>query len=193
LLSVDAAETAGSAPVGEHLRDQMLGQDAPAPFGHAVGFLLSQLGYAVTRRFRSDLEAVALEPRHFGLLRAIATARNLSQQSLGESLQIPASSVVALLDQLESKGLVRRRPDPGDRRVRWVELTETGRAVLGRAIEVAISIEEALCRGLDGDEREALIANLQRVAGNIGVTLGVHPASEEGQETGRPSVPWAKG
>jgi DNA-binding MarR family transcriptional regulator len=174
------------------VRKHLLGQDHDAPFGHAVGFLLSQLGYAVTRRFRAELEAVALEPRHFGLLRAIAAARNLSQQMLGESLQIPASSVVALLDQLENKGLVRRRPDPADRRVRWVELTDAGRAVLEQAIGVAIGIEEALCAGLDGDQREALIATLQRVAGNIGVTRGVHPAGEETDDTGRAGGPWAK-
>jgi DNA-binding MarR family transcriptional regulator len=173
------------------LGERLLSQDPPAPFGHAVGFLVSQLGYAVTRRFRTELEAVSLEPRHFGLMRAIAAARNLSQQALGESLQIPASSIVALLDQLESKGLVRRRPDPGDRRVRWVELTEAGRVVLGQAFEVAIGIEQALCRGLDAAEREALIASLQRVAGNIGVTLGVHPAGDEAHEAGRPGGPWA--
>jgi len=157
---------------------------ASIPFGHAVGFLVSQLGYAVTRRFRADLEALSLEPRHFGLMRALAAAKALSQQALGESLHIPASSIVALLDQLEAKGLVCRRLDPTDRRVRLVELTEAGQAVLERAVEIGISIEAALCQGFDPDQRESLISNLQKVAGNIGLTLGVHPGyrSEEADE-----------
>jgi len=159
--------------------ETLLEHAALMPFGHSVGFLLSQLGHAVTRRFRSELEELSLEPRHFGLLRAIEAAKFLSQQALGEVLQIPASSVVALLDQLEGKGLVLRRLDPADRRVRLVELTEAGRAVLVRAIVVAISIETALCRGLEGDERESLIAHLQNVAANMGLTVGVHPGGEE--------------
>ncbi len=156
------------------------------PFGHAVGFLVSQLGYAVNRRFRSELEGLSLEPRHFGMLRTIATARNLSQQALGESLQIPASSVVALLDYLEAGDLVRRRLDPADRRVRLVELTETGRTVLAHAMEVALGIESALCRGFDGKQRESLIASLEKVADNIGLVVGVHPASVEPVGSRRP-------
>ena len=155
------------------------------PFGHAVGFLVSQLGYAVTRRFRADLEDLSLEPRHFGLMRALATAKALSQQALGESLHIPASSIVALLDQLEAKGFVLRRLDPTDRRVRVVELTDAGQAVLERAVEIGIAIEAALCQGFEPDQRESLISNLQKVAGNIGLTLGVHPGYRGDEGDGR--------
>ena len=161
---------------GGHLR-----VDALSPFGHAVGFLVSQLGYAVTRRFRSELEGLSLEPRHFALMRGIEAAGNLSQQALGESLQIPASSVVALLDGLEENGLVRRCLDPTDRRVHFVELTEEGRVVLAAAVEIAISIESELCRGLSGEERELLISTLQAVARNIGLVVGVHPSGPDEQ------------
>jgi DNA-binding MarR family transcriptional regulator len=164
------------------------------PFGHAVGFLVSQLGYAVTRRFRADLESLSLEPRHFGLMRALGAARHLSQQALGESLHIPASSIVALLDQLEAKGFVRRQLDPADRRVRLVELTEAGQAVLARAVEIGIVIEAALCEGFDARERESLIDNLQKVASNIGLTLGVHPGFREDEtDAGRRRRPLKDG
>ena len=171
---MDEAKSASSVSTGGP--DALVSAIASTiPFGHAVGFLVSQLGYAVTRRFRADLEDLSLEPRHFGLMRALAAAKDLSQQALGDSLHIPASSIVALLDQLESKGYVYRRLDPGDRRVRLVELTETGQEVLERAIEIGIGIETALCQGLDAEQRESLISNLQMVADNIGLTLGVHP------------------
>jgi DNA-binding MarR family transcriptional regulator len=160
-------------------RDDLFAASASAAVFHSVGFLLSQLGYAVNRRFRSELEDLSLEPRHFGLMRTIEAARFLSQQVLGDTLHIPASSVVALLDQLEAKDLVRRRLDPKDRRVRLVELTEAGRAVLERALEIAIGIEATICTGYNHDQREALIASLQKVAGNLGLTIGVHPAADD--------------
>jgi DNA-binding MarR family transcriptional regulator len=156
-----------------------LGGAALGPFGESVGFLLSQLGFGVTRQFRAALEGLAMEPRHFALLRAIDASAAPSQQALSESLHIPASSVVALLDSLEERGLLRRRQDPSDRRVRLVELTEAGHDALARATEVAIAIESALCAGLSADERLSLIRRLQEVAGNIGLTLGVHPAGQD--------------
>jgi len=190
-LPVDEREAAvPSAPTdefvpGSHAPDQHMPDNlvtaikSSIPFGHAVGFLVSQLGYAVTRRFRADLESLSLEPRHFGLMRALDAAKDLSQQALGEILHIPASSIVALLDQLEEKGYVRRRLDPADRRVRVVELTEAGHAILERAVEIGTAIEAALCEGFEPDERESLITNLQDVARNIGLTLGVHPGYRE--------------
>jgi len=166
-------------------KDRLLEVSAQLPFGHAVGFLVSQLGAAVTRSFKAALEGIDLEPRHFGLMRAIYTNGRLSQQALGEILQIPASSLVALLDHLETAGLVKRGLDSSDRRVRLVELTGSGQTALVQAVEIGVGIETGMCRGLAPDERELLIANLQRVARNMGLTLGVHPGFDDQVQSGR--------
>jgi DNA-binding MarR family transcriptional regulator len=148
---------------------------AIGPFGHSVGFLLSQTGAATARLFKAALEEVALEPRHFALMRAIEAAENRSQQLLAERLQIPPSSMVALLDQLEERGIVARHLDTSDRRVRVVELTEAGREVLAQAMHLAMATERRICHSFDFDQRELLIAMLQTVAANLGVAQGVHP------------------
>lgn len=153
---------------------------AIGPFGHSVGFLLSQTGAATARRFKAALEEVVLEPRHFALMRAIEAAENRSQQLLAERLQIPPSSMVALLDQLEERGIVARHLDASDRRVRIVELTEAGREVLARAMHVAMATEQRICEGFDFDQRELLISMLQVVAANLGLAPGVHPDSAPG-------------
>lgn len=150
-------------------------QAAVGPFGHSVGFLVSQVGTATARHFKLALEEVALEPRHFALLRAIEAAEIRSQQVLGERLQIPPSSMVGLLDQLEERGIVARHLDPSDRRVRVVELTGAGRAVLARAVGLAMATEQLLCRGFDFDQRELLISMLETVAANLGLAKGIHP------------------
>jgi len=143
--------------------------------------LLSQTGDAVARHFREALSEVAIEPRHFALLRAIGTESS-SQQFLAEKLHIPASSMVALLDQLEARGLVGRQHDPSDRRVRIVEMTATGRELLVQAMERAIGIEQLVSGDLGSDEREQLIRLLQRVAGKLGLWSGIHPGLGRGQD-----------
>jgi len=110
-------------------------------------------------------------------MRAIEAAENRSQQLLAERLQIPPSSMVALLDQLEQRGIVARHLDPSDRRVRVVELTEEGREVLAQAMHLAMATEQQICGGFDFDQRELLISLLQVVGANLGLAPGVHPGS----------------
>ena len=82
-----------------------------------IAFLLSQLGYYSSRRWKARLAPLGLDPRHVMVLRRLADAEGRSQQALGDALQILPSRMVALVDALEQRGLLMRRPSPSDRRV----------------------------------------------------------------------------
>src|SRR5919107_2518945 len=129
----------------------------------SVGFLLSQLGFVGSKGFSAALEPVGIDPREFLLLRFVATSEGQSQQALAERLAVPASRMVALVDHLEEAGLLERRPDPEDRRVRGLHLTRKGRGVLERAGKIAIDYETQLCAGINREEREQLIDLLQKL------------------------------
>jgi len=98
--------------------------------GPSVGFTLSQLGFATSRRFGQIVATLDLEPRHFALLRAVRGADGQSQQAIAERLRIPASTMVSLIDHLERHGLLVRQPHPTDRRSRLLHVTEHGAKVL---------------------------------------------------------------
>lgn len=140
-----------------------------------AAFLLSQTGAAVARRFKETLEELSLDPRQFIVMRTMVGPERWTQQSLAAQLQIPPSSMVGLIDQLESKRFVARSVDAADRRVRVVVLTDEGRVVLGRAMAIAMGIERAVCEGLSPGERDQLIDALERIADNLGLSAGVHP------------------
>jgi DNA-binding MarR family transcriptional regulator len=144
-----------------------------------AAFLLSQLGYHSSRRWKARLAPLGLEPRHVMLLRRLASDEGRSQQALGEALQIPPSRMVALVDGLEQRGLLRRRPSPNDRRVRTLHLTQAGRRLLGEVMEISLEHEQQLCRGLEPAEREQLITLLNRLAAEQGLTEGVHPGAAD--------------
>jgi DNA-binding MarR family transcriptional regulator len=151
-------------------------QRSPAELpADSVGFLLSKVGFDAARRFRARLAPLGLEPRQFALLRYVAAAEGQSQQALGAALEIPASRMVALIDDLEERGLVERRRNPADRRARALHLTSAGRRLLGKAIEVAIAHERELLSGLSKDERRQLGKLLRRLAAEQGIPIGVHP------------------
>jgi MarR family transcriptional regulator for hemolysin len=76
---------------------------------------------------------------------------------------------------LEEAGLVERRTDPADRRIRGLHLTRKGRGLLKRAAQIALDYESQLCAELDKEEREQLIDLLQRLQPGLVELRGVHP------------------
>ena len=125
-----------------------------------------------------------LEPRQFALMRSIEAAEGRSQNEVGEALRIPPSSMVAVIDLLERRGLVERRPHPSDRRARLLYMTPDGRELLAGATKLAMGLESVVSEGLSPEERATLLDMLTRVADNLGLTRGVHPDASTGH--GRP-------
>jgi DNA-binding MarR family transcriptional regulator len=147
----------------------------------SVGFLISQLGFFSSRGFMEALEPVGIGPKEFLLMRFVDSSQGQSQQALAERLGVPPSRMVALVDHLEDAGLVERRPDPEDRRVRGLHLTRKGRGALERAAQIAIDYETRLCAGINREEREQLIDLLQKLQASQTHLRGVHPGL--GQES----------
>jgi DNA-binding MarR family transcriptional regulator len=141
----------------------------------AVGFLLSQLGFETSRRFHALMAEVELDPRQFALMRAIDASEGLSQNAVSEWLRIPPSSMVAVVDSLEARGLVERRPHPSDRRSRILHITVDGRKVLDSATQHAIGLEQTVCADFSPNQRQKLLDMLARVADNLELVQGLHP------------------
>jgi DNA-binding MarR family transcriptional regulator len=140
-----------------------------------VRFLLVQLGYHAVRRLSARLEPLNLEPRHYGVLRAIAALEGATQQAVGSRLELAPPRMVALIDDLEKRGLVERRRNPSDRRAYGLFLTESGRSCLEAAVAAANAEEEALLGGLDPAQREQLERLLREIAERQGLGHRVLP------------------
>jgi DNA-binding MarR family transcriptional regulator len=158
----------------------------------SVGFLISQLGFFSSKRFSEALEPLGIGPREFLLLRFVAASAGQSQQALAERLGVPASRMVALVDDLEERGLVERRNDPEDRRVRGLHLTAMGGKTLERAAQTALEYESKLCEPLAEGERDQLIELLQKVQSGQTALRGVHPGLSQ-EHPGAPTGdhPWS--
>jgi len=148
------------------------------PF-RGVAFNLSSLGHAVSRGFKEILEPFELHPREFAVLRAVGFQEGQAQHALGDRLQIPGSRMVSIVDELEARGFVERRPNPADRRVRELHLTDAGRKALDQAFERAVAFEQQVAGPLAADERERLLDLLERISANLGIGPGAHTALRE--------------
>ena len=138
-------------------------------------FLLAQLGAHAASQFAERLRVLDLAPADAGILRLLRVASGLSQQELAGKLRIHPSRLVAILDNLEKLGFLERRPNPDDRRLYSLHLTNGGEEVLGRIGKVAREHQDALLATLTDEERAALGSLLLRIADQQGLARGVHP------------------
>lgn len=140
-----------------------------------LSFLLSQVGIHASRRFAERVAEIDLHPPLFRVLNVVAAAEGGSQGAIGDAIHVPPSRMVAIIDELEGRGLVERCPHPGDRRVRAVYLTPKGRKVLAKGRKIAGEHEEELVRGMSRTDREKLLSLLQRIVDQQEIGAGVHP------------------
>ncbi len=88
--------------------------------------LLMQLFFAQRANLPPLAAELQLSPAQCHVLHLIEPGRPIPMGQLAETLACDASNVTGLVDRLESRGLVRRRPSAEDRRVKVLELTPTG-------------------------------------------------------------------
>jgi DNA-binding MarR family transcriptional regulator len=116
-------------------------------------------------KFAAALEPLGLRPPHFGVLTLIASEPGRTQHELVDRSMIDPSSMVKVIDELESLGLAERRVDPNDRRKRMVHLTAAGAQMLERARAVANASVDDVLAALDARERETLRQLLRKAGG----------------------------
>src|SRR4051794_10754201 len=140
-----------------------------------AAFLLAQIGAHAAMRFGDRVHDLGLSRPQSGILGLLTAHPGISQQELAQLLGMLPSRVVALVDEMEEAGLVRRQRDDVDRRRNILVLTAPGKAALQKVGTVARAHEDDICAALSASERRQLIGLLERIAAQQGLTPGVHP------------------
>jgi DNA-binding MarR family transcriptional regulator len=127
-----------------------------------AGQLFFRLWRVSHERTAEALETVGLTPPLFALLNVLGAREGAIQQEIGQAMGIDPSTMVSLIDQLERRGLAKRRTHPKDRRAREVAITPKGRRTLEQARVLATRVEDDVLRGLSPTERRQLLTLLRR-------------------------------
>jgi DNA-binding MarR family transcriptional regulator len=134
-----------------------------AEVSRRLGYLFKHAGMRMHELNAQALAPLGIDPRELGILLVIADHEPGSQQQAAQRLGVDRTTMVALLDDLQTKGLVSRHPHADDRRRNVVELTEAGRDVVGRATAASEHAERTLLAPLGDADGEQLRAALQAV------------------------------
>jgi DNA-binding MarR family transcriptional regulator len=119
---------------------------------------------ARARRVSGDaLAEVGAHTHHFVVLAVLAEFGPASQATLAGRTHIYRSDLVAVLNDLENGGWIRRSPDPADKRRNVVTVTGDGERRLTQLDRVLDGVNERVMAPLDRDERAQLFALLGRI------------------------------
>ncbi|MCZ6849092.1 MAG: MarR family transcriptional regulator [Alphaproteobacteria bacterium] len=133
-----------------------------------VGYGLRRAQAAVFSHFLGSVGKLGVSPGQFGVLVLIKENRGLSQSALAKALGIERSTMVAVIDRLESQGLVERVTSETDRRSYALALTPEGAELLARVTPLVRAHERQIAARLSAREKVMLMEMLERVAGAAG-------------------------
>lgn len=135
------------------------------PLAGLIGFRLAQAQHPATRLFEAAVgKPLALRKVEFSLLMLLRANGPLTPKRLAQALWLSAPALTAVLDRLQSRGLLQRRPHPEDGRSQQVVLSAAGAALADQAGAAAADMEATLHERLSAAERAMLLELLGKLA-----------------------------
>ena len=130
-----------------------------------LGFSLRRAQANVFHSLQALMAPHDITPGQFGALYLVFQNPGLSQSDLGAALGIDRSSMVAVIDRLEARGLIVRAPSPVDRRSYALRLSESGEALVNDLVPQVRDHDRAIAHHLSLAEQTALVDLLHRLNG----------------------------
>ena len=121
------------------------------------------------RRFEKRVReaALPLSRSQCSVLFRVAREEGMRQATLAQILDMEPITLVRLIDRLEQAGLIERRLNPRDRRVRLLYLTPAALPVLEQIHRLGALVRDEACADLPKERQEALMADLFRLKNNL--------------------------
>ncbi|ARP80123.1 hypothetical protein CAL12_04295 [Bordetella genomosp. 8] len=131
------------------------------------GFLLRRAHQIFEAIFEDNFVKLALSPAQYSVLLAVHNAKGINQNDIARSIGMNKVTVSQIVQALEERGWIARQTAAADRRRRHLALTAAGRRALTRTAAMADATYDQQMAPLDPQERETLLALLQRVVDTL--------------------------
>ncbi|WP_105432906.1 MarR family winged helix-turn-helix transcriptional regulator [Neorhizobium sp. T6_25] len=140
----------------------------PDPIASEFFEALTKVSRKIRTAFNQRVMAHGLTyPRARALFR-LAKKQNMTQSELACELELEQATMVRLLDRMEENGLIERRPDPNDRRVKLLFLTVHGEEQASLVSSIADHMREQIFQDIDAEQVQVAMALFERITANIG-------------------------
>jgi DNA-binding MarR family transcriptional regulator len=114
------------------------------PLAERLGYRLRRAQISVFRDFFAAFAPFDIKPAQYSILTIIERNRGLKQTQVCDALGIKRTNFVAMIDELEARGLVRRDEAPADRRSHALVLTAEGEILMPKLHETSAAHEQRI-------------------------------------------------
>ena len=122
-----------------------------------IEFLLARARNMGIIHANESLVSLGLKARSYVVLSLAVSGLKPTQRELADFINLDASQIVSIVDDLEAKGLVARQPAPSDRRTNVIVATDLGVERYGQARAVTAQAELESLSALSGDEQQTCL------------------------------------
>ena len=128
------------------------------------GFLLAWVSDLAREVYARELAPLGIKSHHLGILTLLESDGPMVQARLGDRLTIVKPMIVSLINELEARSFVERRPHPTDRRAFEIHLLAQGRQCIRDADVISRAVTANFFGDLTSDEQQLLYQFLWRLA-----------------------------
>lgn len=156
------------------------------------GWLTADVGRLMRTVFDRRVREHGLTRPQWQALTRLKRRAGASQSELAVMMEIEKAPCGRILDRMEEKGWLVRRPDPDDRRINRIHLTDRGEHVYATILPIATATVSDALSNLSAFERETVTMLLANVKSTLSALAGSDPASEiswAGDEADPDAVP----
>ena len=134
----------------------------------SAGYMVNLAGRLLVREIDEALSEHGLSSAHMPVFFALAGDNAaMTQRDLARQAQVEQPTMASTLARMERDGLIVRIPNPADGRSELVSLSELGRSKVAALRDCAARVNGRATAGFTDDERQALLALLARLVGNL--------------------------
>jgi len=151
-----------------------------------LGYLIARTHKALKKKITAIVGDYNLTVPQYGVLRRLYQNDGLPARDLVALLFMDSSTIMAVIDRLEAKGLVRREANRLDRRINNIHLTSKAKTMLPDLLAQVDELDQALHALLSPEETRSLRSALDRLydfaVDQEGLEQSEHPSSDPTKE-----------
>ena len=125
--------------------------------------VLTRAHRSMEEHARRDIEKTGLGQTEFSVLEILFHKGQLTIGQIGARALLTSGSMTYVVDKLEERGLVVRKPCPEDHRARYIDLTPEGRRLMGRIFPGHAAVLDQAAAALTSDEKRQAIELLKKL------------------------------
>jgi len=127
------------------------------------GYLFRRMQQIAVAIFMEECRAFDLTPVQYAALVAIQTHPGIDATRLSAVIAFDRSTLGSVIERIEAKGLIERKPSPDDRRIKLLYLTRSGAALLREIVPAVDRAQARMLEPLKPAERRTLMALLSQL------------------------------